>query len=423
MADAGSLSRSIRYRNEHLECAKSYNHGTQRARDPAETLDRIRPFFGQAGITRIADVTFLDTVGIPTTLALRPNAPTMACASGKGLTLDAAIVSGAMEAIELHAAETAGLRVIKRSYNELAAAYNVVPYDLLPRSKRSLLTQDWPFHWVLGWDIVNHCETAVPLACVEMSRSRAMLSDLGAFTMGSNGLASGNSMLEAIAAGLYEVVERDAFACSTASWARGGPMALVDIDGADCPPLLRGVLDRCAAARVCVALYDCTVDTDVPTYVAYVYNDVDEGLGIYRGYGAHLDAEIAMLRAVTEALQGRLNFIAGSRDDIFRAAFWRNQKAQSFHFADRVRATANQGVMVLPRQSHAASSFQEDVLCVLQRLKAAGINQVVIVDLTPDGCPVSVVRVVVPGLEGYMHFSYTRGQRAERYFQLGGKPS
>jgi ribosomal protein S12 methylthiotransferase accessory factor len=292
-----------------------------------------------------------------------------------------------------------------------------------PKSKRSLLTRDWPFHWVLGWDIVNDCDTAVPLACVEMSRSRAMLSDLGAFTMGSNGLASGNSMLEAIAAALYELVERDAYACSTAAWAQGGPMALVNTDRADCPPLLRGVLDRCAAAQVLVAIYDCTVDTNVPTYVAYVYNAVDEGLGIYRGYGAHLDGEIAMLRAVTEALQGRLNFIAGSRDDIFRAAFWRNQKARSYRFADKVKATADQGITVAPRLTRATASFQQDVYCVRQRLQAVGINQVIVIDLTPEDCPVSVVRVVVPGLEGYMHFGYAPGPRAQRYSRPAGAVS
>jgi ribosomal protein S12 methylthiotransferase accessory factor len=420
-AQADTLCDSIKFRDQFLRGTKSYSHGTHRAADPADTLNRISPFLPKARITRIADVTGLDTVGIPTTLALRPNAPTMACASGKGLTLDAAIVSGAMEAIELHAAETANLPVIQRTYNDLAASYNVVPYQLLPKSKRSVLSRDWPFRWVLGWDIVNDCETAVPLASVEMSRSRALLSDLGAFMMGSNGLASGNTLLEAIAAGLYEVVERDAVACSTAAWATGSPTALVNVDNAHCPPLLREVLDRCIAAEVLVAIYDCTVDTHIPTYIAYVCNLVDEGLGLYRGYGAHLDGEVAMLRAVTEALQGRLNFIAGSRDDIFRAAFWRNQRAQSSYFAESVRLAEKDGNRVLPRVTRAGACFEEDVHCVLNCLKAAGLNQVIVIELTPDECPVSVVRVVVPGLEGYMHFGYARGLRAERYSRQGSE--
>src|SRR5688500_15077841 len=89
---------SIEFRGRSYRSAKAFRAGTHRVQSPAETLDLIRPYLTRAGVTRIADVTGLDRVGVPTTLAIRPNAPTMACSSGKGVTLDQAYVSGAMEA-------------------------------------------------------------------------------------------------------------------------------------------------------------------------------------------------------------------------------------------------------------------------------------------------------------------------------------
>ena len=53
---------------------KSWRRGTHRALAPAETLARARRHFAAAGITRIADVTGLDTLGVPVAMAYRPNA-------------------------------------------------------------------------------------------------------------------------------------------------------------------------------------------------------------------------------------------------------------------------------------------------------------------------------------------------------------
>jgi ribosomal protein S12 methylthiotransferase accessory factor len=47
-----------------------------------------------------------------------------------------------------------------------------------------------------------------------------------------------------------------------------------------------------------------------------------------------------------------------------------------------------------------ADSIGDDVAWILQRLQAAGIRQVVAVDLTKAELGLPVVRVVIPGLEG-----------------------
>src|SRR5882672_4545796 len=78
----------------------AYSFGTRRAVPPLETLRRIRPRLRAAGITRLADVTGLDWIGIPVYQAIRPNSRTLSASQGKGLTRAQAQVSALMEALE-----------------------------------------------------------------------------------------------------------------------------------------------------------------------------------------------------------------------------------------------------------------------------------------------------------------------------------
>ena len=84
-----------------------YFTGTRRCREPARTLELIAPLLGRFGITRLADITGLDFLGVPVAQAVRPGAATVTVSQGKGATRAAAMVSAAMEAIELSCAENA----------------------------------------------------------------------------------------------------------------------------------------------------------------------------------------------------------------------------------------------------------------------------------------------------------------------------
>ncbi|MQS39922.1 hypothetical protein FFZ77_31390, partial [Streptomyces katsurahamanus] len=57
---------------------KVYVTGTHRARLPAETWDTIRPLLPRFGISRVADVTGLDVIGLPVAVAFRPLSRTLA---------------------------------------------------------------------------------------------------------------------------------------------------------------------------------------------------------------------------------------------------------------------------------------------------------------------------------------------------------
>jgi ribosomal protein S12 methylthiotransferase accessory factor len=319
-----------------------------------------------------------------------------------------------MEAFELHAAETATFSPIRASYRDVSSRFVTPSVANLSLTRHSLFTIDWPFYWSLGWDLILQSEVAIPTAMVGMSRS-SMAGSLRAFLVSSNGLGAGNSFLEAIASGLYEVIERDGVACHTHSALHRQRLIPVVPDAIlRSYPLLAGVLAKCDQAGVRVLVQECIVDTNVPIYNAFVYDGSFRDVPITRGSGAHLDPEIALLRAVTEALQGRLNFIAGSRDDIFRTAF--NRARMDWHYTVGVLEDSRTHFPQASRvESRATDSFERDILDLVSSVRAAGLPNVVVFDLTPPDFPVFVVRVVVPGLEGYMHHGYQPGPRATAF--------
>jgi len=409
---------SINFRNQGYRASKNYWYGTHRSASPVETWKRVQPYFKSIGLTRIANITGLDKIGIPVTISIRPNSYSVATSSGKGTTLEAAMVSAAMESIELYCAETIALTEINLPYTQLAENYQVIPLENLPLRENSLFKENRPEQWCLGWDIVNQNEVAVPVQTVSMNYYKFWYKDftsLGSFDMGSNGLASGNHFLEAVSSALFEVIERDAVSCHLEAliqgYGRSGyQMPRVHLETIESPLVLE-LLAKFASAQVVPILFDCSVDTEVPVYRVEIY-DPSGHVPNSHGYGAHLDPEVAMVRALTEAAQTRAILISGARDDVFH----------QYYLA--IRLQRNSGLKMggiasnLPivdarvQRSQATPTFEDDINILLEKLKGVGLSQVIVFDLSPPGWEISVVRVMVPGLEASFHTNYHPKKRA-----------
>ncbi len=115
-------------------CKKAYNNETQRAFPLEETLRRIEPKVPAAGITRVADITNLDRVGIPVFSCIRPTAEDGAITvyNGKGATVEESRISAIMEGIERYSAEVHDRKIRVALYEELLAHEKVLdPKDLI----------------------------------------------------------------------------------------------------------------------------------------------------------------------------------------------------------------------------------------------------------------------------------------------------
>jgi len=91
---------------------KLFKRGTHRTTSPEDTVARVAPKARQIGITRLGNVTGLDRIGIPVTVAVRPNSRSFSVSQGKGLGVSQAMASAIMEAIELFHGEELAQRTV-----------------------------------------------------------------------------------------------------------------------------------------------------------------------------------------------------------------------------------------------------------------------------------------------------------------------
>ncbi|OJT22657.1 hypothetical protein BO221_23145 [Archangium sp. Cb G35] len=400
---------------------KRYRAGTHRLLSPEETLRRVRPLMAVMGITRIANITGLDRLGIPVVTVCRPNARSLAVSQGKGLDLTSAKVSGLMEAIETYHAEHITLPLTLATYNELRFSHPLVDVTRLPRLSVGAFHPNLRLLWIEGHDLLGGRPVWLPYELVHTDFTVPLPSGSGSFFMSSNGLASGNHLLEAISHGICEVVERDAVTLWHQRTAEERHQTRLDLGSVD-DPGCRDVLEKFDRAGVDVAVWETTSDVGLPTFYCMTAEREPEPFRpLYptTGAGCHPARQVALSRALTEAAQVRATLISGSRDDLGVARYY--EALQAPDLWRRVHAVMrSSGAMRRFQQapSFEAESFEEDVAWELERLATAGIEQVVVVDLSKPAFGIAVARVVIPGLEA-IHDApgYVLGARARRIQQ------
>jgi ribosomal protein S12 methylthiotransferase accessory factor len=363
------------------------------------------------GITRIANVTGLDRIGVPVVMVCRPNSRSLAVSQGKGLTLDAAKASGVMEAIELYHGERIELPLKLGSVRDLGATHRLVDLDGLPRRSDSRFHFDLPILWIEGRNLLADEPVWLPYEVVHTRYTLPLPSGSGCFTASSNGLASGNHLLEAINHGIAEVVERDA----TAVWNHldkpsrdRTSLDLATLDDPDCAE----IVDQLERADFTVAAWDTTTDIGIASFYCLITDRRHENAHSGAGAGAHPSRTVALMRALTEAIQVRTTYISGARDDLRPDEFTPPAIEQKLRRAQTLMRQDG------PRQNfgdvptYESQTCAEDLAWMLDRLRAVGIEEVVAVDLTRAEMGVPVARVVIPGLEGPDdHDRYVPGPR------------
>ena len=115
----------------------------------AEELVRwLRPHFGLFGITRLADVTGLDHLGIPVAVCCRPNGRALSVSQGKGRTRAQAFASALMESIETWHAETPALAEHRAAPEVAARDPRFLDLGRVTLPRRSRLSRDRPIPWL-----------------------------------------------------------------------------------------------------------------------------------------------------------------------------------------------------------------------------------------------------------------------------------
>jgi YcaO-like protein with predicted kinase domain len=391
---------------------KLFKRGTHRTADPDETLARVRPHMARMGITRLGNITGLDRIGIPVAIAVRPNSRSVSVSQGKGLDLPQAMASALMEACEGFHAEEIGLGR-RTTYRALVASETVVdPASLCPGGRP--FDAGTAISWIAGYDLLRREPCWVPAEIVHTDYTLEQPD--GFFLCGSNGLASGNHLVEAINAALYELVERDAVALWIARSIQMRARCLLDLASVDDPDC-RALLTKYEAAGITARVWNVTTDVGIAAFVCEIRDESaadPRQISRYHGSGCHADRAIALSRALTEAAQSRLTYIAGIRDDLSPAEYEEEEPGAAIGDAllDAL-AAATAPVSFRDVPSFAVDDLAEDLRWGLDRLHAAGMTRAIAVDLTRPEFEIPVVRLVVSGLEWDPHHpDYRPGRRA-----------
>lgn len=412
--------------------------GIQRTVSAAETVASAAAVAESLGVTRVADITGLDRIGIPVYSAIVPDsADSISVYNGKGLRAIDAKAGAIMEAIERQTALKTRLPLVEDSYAHLRELAPTLNPDTINYELAATYSDDRTYSWCQGVEIFSGEPRCVPAKLAGFNWYDVPHSATFVMT-DTNGLASGNCREEAICHALCELAERDAwgFAELGAHYmprerrafvfgddAKDGPD---DLEMFPCVDLgSHELLLKFWNADLFPVVRDITSELGIPAFFASLCDESITGYPMaHCGMGAHPNAQVAVRRALLELAQSRCVDIQAVREDIqqpgtaltgrftphSRRIDVINRESWCFGRSNQLRKFEE-----IP--SYQFASLEEDLEFLLQRFKACGLDQIIVVDFTPDKIGYSVVRVIVPGIENWALDHGRLGQRALNFWK------
>ena len=331
--------------------------------------------------------------------------------TGAGLTKEAAVWAALGEAVERYAGSVYFEEdVVYASHSELADRA-LDPNELILFSKEQYETADFPFApfdprakrgWIPAFDLTNRRDILVPIAITHfgyVARSRAEVIDC----VSSSGLAAGADYASTAAAGIRELIERDAFMCH---WYTRLPPRRLDPNelATRVPPGARHLL---AHPGLRLDLLDMTTEFGVPAVLAMIRRKFGRGIGV--GASCRLDPVAAIEKALVEVHQCSSWILDSERSGMgpLDAGEVRTFEDHARYYFRPERLRQLDFLFEGPQGSvpNAAASAPVDARSELDTLveivRAAGYR-VILVDQTTEDVRqlgLTVVRAIIPGLQ------------------------
>jgi ribosomal protein S12 methylthiotransferase accessory factor YcaO len=416
---------------------------SERTSSVQETLAHAKRVATLKGVTRLANITGLDRLGIPVHTAVVPTSDDgVSVFNGKGVTPGDSQAGALMEAIERQTALYAEVPLVEGSYRVLRKGRTAV---IDPQSFNHKVWDDYaedqPYQWAEGYDFVAEESVLVPAGLAGYGPQYA--GDKSPYELNSsNGLASGNCFEEALCHALCELIERDSWTLADlrSQWiplawreaAFGAAIASRGWDDPDAHPRINlqnagepvaQLMEKFGRAGLHPVVRDITSDFGIPSVIATATDDsVPDFPQAHAGMGAHPNARIAVIRALTELAQSRAVDIQGMREDMsppgaaVHAADRHLQRVKKIHLGRWMLQQGGSERAFREIASIEHEDIAEDIRLILARLVQNGIERVIVIDFSEPG-PFSVVRVLLPGLEFWALEQGKLGQRAVRFWR------
>ena len=385
---------------------------SMRSLAPETTLLYARQLAATAGISEVTDITDLDVLGVPVYVSVRPRARGEAFTFGKGLRPVDAEVGAYMEALEFFFAEPGIGDVSTRwgSAREVAGHEHAddAILDFVPLLQREV-DLDGALLFASARDLESGDECAIPAELIYYPAP-----DVGQSLFGSstNGLASGNSLLEATIQALLELIERDIWSFE---FVRSASKL---VESSSLPDDVREIVERAERNGLQLKVRTIPNDYGIPFFAAFVFDLNNPSRKTFNGgWACDLNRDRALVRAVTEAAQSRVAFIHGGRKvPTSRAAGFaldahqQESKLVKQHMLG-VSDQRQQTLLTDIPDLAVEGTLQQQLDAVIERLRRALQEPIYRVVFTPPDSPLQVVRVVVPLLENLKETRIRLGRR------------
>jgi len=327
---------------------------------------------------------------------------------GKGSTAEQGEASALMEAMERYSGIYQGdeIRITKR-FTDFAPGEAIAPNEVTLYSDAQLregrtaaaagehshappaFDPSAAIEWSPVWSLRDRRFKYLPTSLVYF-----FYRGPGEMPADSNGCAAGNTLAEAIVQGFLELVERDAYAIW---WYNRLQRPAIDLARFD-DTYIRDLQARLGEHGRRLWVLDVTNDLKIPTFVAITHWISKGQENIEFGSGAHFDARIALLRALTELNQflgiGLMGGGSGEKNSLDGETPLRLQEYPFLVPNGEVAA-----------QSAYESKFgnlpaHEQVVACVEVARGLGLDFMVL-DQTRADIEVPVVRVIVPGMRHF----------------------
>ncbi|HAT9067748.1 TPA: YcaO-like family protein [Legionella pneumophila] len=275
-----------------------------RFRSAGDTLSLLSKYIKQAGISRLADLSYLDdTSDLKIFSAIRPNAKSITVSMGKSIHKDEAQCAALMESIETYFAEEVKPEIINVSQEDLANNHdlfvnlNKQDYGATVLSKQSL-------DWCLGRTLISNKEIYIPHIALSLD-SNLLLSKI--FGQNSDGIASGSNYKEALIYSFLELIERNSTKLSKKK----------QLEHVECDIFRFTDMNKISAS-----FYFYENIFNLPVIESNILNSNPlNNQSVVAGYSCHFSKHEAVMKAYIEAIQSKVGIISGARDDLDQSCY------------------------------------------------------------------------------------------------------
>ena len=404
-----SISSARRCRSGHSEALtlehqkyaispKRFRLGSHRVRTPEETVSGLATAIRASGITRVANITGLDVLGVPVFAAFRPRTRYLVVSQGKGVSAEAAKASAICEFLERWVAEYLPRKGSVESFEDFSRLNAVVPLDRLPRRSDVAVAETTLIEWIEALDLLSNERIWLPSDFVHLDQRQPPAIGNGIFPNESTGLAVGNSYVEALVHAICEVIERDAVTL----W-RLRPsiqnLLKIDLDTVDNPEI-RKIIETAEMKNVGIAIWEATSDLGVPTFICRMMDLDPPRFAPHQaidGSGCHPCRRLPVTGRHRGGT-GSANIDIGQQGGPFHPSLCRPDQ--------RLLEIARNPTFGTParRSFHKAPTIEsddlwEDLDFLLDRCRKNNVSNVLAVHLSRPELNLRAARVVIPDLE------------------------